>query len=398
MPIFTEDEIKFLKDNYKIIGKNACSEQLGRSIYSIGNEVRRLNLVKKVKEYSDEERKFIKENYPKFGSPKCADFCNRSQSTVAAFARGMGLKFEKEIKYYINDISQFENIKDPSVAYFLGLLWADGSVSPKQEGYEITVTLVEDDMLAVEPVFDSIGVFQKVIKKNTNPNWKKALTFRLSCRKLHTFLFENNYHNKSGGSPELILEKIPEKLRHYWWRGFCDGDGSFTYSKNTCFRVILASCFSQDWKFAHDLCDKLGMWGYERKREFIHKKSGNINRCSNFSLMRKEDISSFGNYIYQNVENDNIGFPRKYNKFKEMVDIFNLPQNKGKTMVRKKVQVLDKDGNKLNEFPSLRQAAIHYNVNYRYLKPAMWKVKSKTVGDITFTQIDDDSRSTNPTQ
>lgn len=297
------------------------------------------------------------------------------------------------------DINQFLDIKDPRIAYFLGLMWADGSIQKKEgSGYRVTITLVKPDMEKIAWIFSEIGNFCRRDEKGIK-GWQDTIQFYVTCKKFHSFLKENNYHNKSGGCPRSIISKIPKHLQHYWWRGFNDGDGCFYCNKkNKCYRVLLSSGHDQDWNFVEDLFKELGITGSIKYKDGINKTTGNRSREAQYMILRKEEILKFGNYIYQNVDEDRIGFDRKLVKFRSMIDWFNSPQNKGKTMVRKKVQVLDRDGNKLNEFPSLRQAAIYNNINYKYLKSAMRKIKSKTVGDITFTQIDDDSRSTNPTK
>jgi len=49
---------------------------------------------------------------------------------------------------------------------------------------------------------------------------------------IYDFLSENNYKEKSYVSATKILNKIPNNLKKYFFRGYFDGDGSiYKYEK-----------------------------------------------------------------------------------------------------------------------------------------------------------------------
>lgn len=74
--------------------------------------------------YTQEEIDFLKENYPKYGARYCQKFLkNRNLDAIQATALRYGLNTEfKVIHPNLQNIStsQFLNIVDKEVAYFLG--------------------------------------------------------------------------------------------------------------------------------------------------------------------------------------------------------------------------------------------------------------------------------------
>jgi hypothetical protein len=119
---------------------------------------------------------------------------------------------------------------------------------------------------------------------------------------LHGFLLEHDFLKKSGASACKILSKIPPQYKHYWWRGYFDGDGSFVFDGATV-RASIISCFDQDWTFAQFLENDLGIGyrtGYNRNDE---RSSSTINMEGEVSA------SKFMNYILQGEQ---FGLQRKY--------------------------------------------------------------------------------------
>lgn len=79
----------------------------------------------------------------------------------------------------------------------------------------------------------------------------------------------------------------------------------------------ITSTYEQDWSYMVNLCEKLNI-KYNIERRI--RNTG--NKHSDFRITRLEDIKIIGDYLYSSFENDNIGFPRKYNKYKEIITKF----------------------------------------------------------------------------
>jgi len=266
---------------------------------------------------NEQEGDFIKKWFPIFGVGYCRDKLKKTTSQIEAYALKHNIKANKNYKCNIED---YIDINTPEIIYTLGFLWADGSIGKmSKNSYLISVTVTESDSTYLEKVLDKWGEFKwrtynipakKRVCKGVEINAKPSKNFYLSDRYLSNFLIENDYKIKSGCSADKILSKIPDHLKHYWWRGYFDGDGCFYYNK-TEHKVQFYSVFDQDWAFIMQLCNKLNI------EYSIYKQQNKIGKGSTFNIVRKNDCIVLLNYIYQNMESDNIGYSRKYQKYIE---------------------------------------------------------------------------------
>src|SRR3990167_3745530 len=138
----------------------------------------------------------------------------------------------------------FEVIDTENKAYFLGLLFADGSVTiPKGNRQKvISLSLQEDDSEVVTLLNKEITPYKKMtIQRPTSiikRGWKARATFSVGCDKLVNDLMNhgciNNKTTLGLGIPNL---KTPF-LKHFI-RGYFDGNGglSVKITKNTYKRV-----------------------------------------------------------------------------------------------------------------------------------------------------------------
>jgi hypothetical protein len=218
---------------------------------------------------------------------------------------------------YKFDADHFISPKTPEAAYILGLLWADGNLDGK---YRVQIKASFFDLSSVKRFFEATGNWTYRIQQREKQSWKDTLVIRASSKSLVSFLSENDYTAKSHKSADKILSLIPDNLKHYWFRGLMDGDGSFYLQSNcnskTGSRKSCISCFSsyeQDWTFFTSLLDNLKV-KYKLNRR-IRIKENKEQKSSSLEIYGKDDILNFGNYLYQNYPEDNIGFDRKYQNF-----------------------------------------------------------------------------------
>jgi hypothetical protein len=274
------------------------------------------------KPWSPKEILFLKENYPSKGKLYCSEHLNREGSSIFKKANRLNLKINPDVKlinnttaqnkYQSNRISddfnvsieQFLDIQKPEVAYLLGFLWADGYIVRN----EIRLEIVKDDLDHIKPILESIGTWTYSYRNRSRNGVKTKTSGRAvtSNRKLKEFLACHDYDKKSYVSADKILSKIPNELKHYFFRGFVDGDGNIYPPKK---RITLAGSLKQDWGFISKICDEL-------------KIKHNIYRHSNKSTNSVVEINGingliFGNYIFKGNE---FGLERKsdkFNKFKK---------------------------------------------------------------------------------
>lgn len=204
----------------------------------------------------------------------------------------------------------------PESSYILGLLWADGYVYKNNKANSIRLDCIKDDGLIYYNTFLKTGNWK--IQFSQRKHWKEQSHINTNNKNLVNYLLENNYgpHNKETC---LLLNNIPENLRHYWYRGYVDGDGCWGFYPKLQIRVFNAtSHIEQNWIFFETILNNLNINYKINKR--IHTAKG--YKKSELIILGKNNLINFGNYIYKDFEVDNIGLPRKYNKWKTIINSY----------------------------------------------------------------------------
>jgi hypothetical protein len=208
------------------------------------------------------------------------------------------------------DFEQF-NIYQAESVYILGLIWSDGSFDlPYRTGLH--------------------GNWRYNFQNKRQPTWKDQLLVRASSKDFVNFLLHHDYKTKGESSADRILSIIPNNLKHYFFRGVIDGDGSFQCGKKTirsngkkafgCY-----STYKQNWNYFEQLLKSLDISYKICRRNRIRKNKIKEQKSSSIEFYKIHDIIKFGNYIYNDFEQDGIGLKRKYNKFQEIVHYAHKP-------------------------------------------------------------------------
>jgi hypothetical protein len=250
--------------------------------------------------WTKEKIGFLVENYPTKGGRFCADELNLSIKQIGSKVQKLNLVKDRPI-----DLNDFVRVVKPEISYVLGLLWADGHVKIP---YEINLECVSDDMVFFEPIFNSIGKWCKYERERGHRPQTKLY---LSDKNLVKFLLDNDYGNKSHKSPTKIIDKIPKELRHYFFRGFLDGDGCFYHNpKQYAREVSFSGSYEQDWSDMLNLCEEL-----EIKKHKVYRRKNKHGSQSSFRITNKDGITKMGEYIYSGKQ---FGLHRKLEKFNNM--------------------------------------------------------------------------------
>lgn len=283
--------------------------------------------------WSQEEIDFLKENYPSKGGEYCTEKLNRTKGAVMTRARMIGIKVNKETISELNraaqkkiqdkrpnsnfkvNVEQFLNIKKPEVAYFLGYFWADGYLLTSRN--ELRFEIATEDMDMIKNVMDSLGEWN-YNHRQRYVNYKKITSAITSNAKLTNFMIDNDYHLKSKVSADKILSKIPDNLKHYFFRGLVDGDGCIRVrdkkNERKGYEITIAASVNYDWSFTKELFNRLNI------RYKIYRKEYNSGGTSTISVYG-ENAKTFGDYIYNGYDNDKIGLPRKYEKYLKCLEL-----------------------------------------------------------------------------
>jgi intein-encoded DNA endonuclease-like protein len=198
------------------------------------------------------------------------------------------------------------DVNTPELAYLFGILWGDGSIYnsnfPTKNKY-IYIGINESDFLDIKYLFKENWRINSRMRKNRSKFITEAVNFDVN---LSSFLYKNDYSEKSLKSPSKILSHIPKNLKHYFWRGYSDADGCFYISKNKkVFQYALAGSYDQDWSDFENLLKLLNIQ-YTVKKSFLKNSKYSVVR-----FCKKADFIKFGEYIYQGTE---IGLSRKFDK------------------------------------------------------------------------------------
>ncbi len=283
------------------------------------------------------------------------------------------------LKSKIN-IDLFYNIQLPEIAYFLGFFWADGYIY-KSKQWNSTICSIEiqdNDFQEIKKCLQLLGNWNFRLKKS-KINSKKLFSKAYSADKdLYYFLLENDFDKKSGASPDKILSKIPEHLKHYFFRGINDGDGCI-FVNHSNRSIIIAGSYNQDWGIFKLLCKQLNIFYRIKKRRTL--RNNKIHKSSYFLISTTYDILIFGNYIYKNIKDNPLGLTRKYNKFLEIVELSKkMKEIKAATRDSKGNIILkDLTGRKFNKLTVIKRAKGNKYGSCKWICQCDCKDKTRTM-------------------
>jgi len=204
------------------------------------------------------------------------------------------------------------DLNNKYLIYLLGFIWADGHVRK----YEVSSEIKYSDFSNIKKIVECTNYNWKYshrrrLLKQTNKYYEQG-GFRLSSKSFATELSNYDFMIKSYTSPDKILNDIPNHLRHHFFRGYIDGDGSFSlYNNGKTAKFNISSTIEQDWSFIEELLDNIGIEHYK-----IHEYRRKTGNSSLVSIANKWDIIKLGDYLYKNSKN--IRLERKYLKYIEI--------------------------------------------------------------------------------
>jgi intein-encoded DNA endonuclease-like protein len=266
----------------------------------------------KHKKFTTDEINFLKKNFIQFGVKKCAEHLNRNSPYVEKKAYSLGLFRKNSDQWKLDKSPQkvnmipFLNIKSPEMAYILGFIWADGHITKRKNGIVISVQQKDGKELH-DVLLKHIPFNVHVTKRNGQ------FMFHIHDYTLHQFLVDNDYSIKSVSSPSKILSKIPISLRHYFFRGYFDGDGCFSNGKSgSC--VSFTGSHNQNWNDTIQFIQKI----IQKTPGLIRRKKDKLGHQSSYVYFYgKEHIKKFLSYLYSG---QSLGLSRKRLKYEEFVN------------------------------------------------------------------------------
>ena len=196
----------------------------------------------------------------------------------------------------------FNSIDTEEKAYWLGFLYADGSVSKSR--YAIELTLQERDCGHIVKFKNFIGLDNKISYRGK----QKAYRYCFADKTIHTDLISKG----CVPTKSLIVkfpseEQVPNNQIRHFIRGYFDGDGTLykdKYERWGCGFIGTKSMID-------GILDKVP----EISGNKIHDNHGNV-LCLRYFFAGEYKMVSFLNYIYKG---STIYLDRKYNKYIEYI-------------------------------------------------------------------------------
>ena len=225
---------------------------------------------------------------------------------------GRKIHHDKIRKYSLKE-RFFDNINSDEKAYFLGILYADGTNSTKNG--EISLRLQEDDIEILEKLnnliqpLKPIGYIMK--KKNNHKNMRRlVINSKYMSKRL----------NEIGMMPnKTFVLKYPiwlcDDLHKHFIRGYFDGDGCVTFNKSNK-QLCISFTGTEDMMLGiqNILISELDF--YKTKLSDRHpNKYHNIRSLQYFG---NGNSKKFYNFIYENTD---IYMKRKKNKFEKYLKL-----------------------------------------------------------------------------
>lgn len=212
-------------------------------------------------------------------------------------------------KYTLNK-DYFKQIDSPDKAYWLGFLYADGSIQERKGGGRLLeLSLAEADAHHLEKFLNSIGANNPIkhrISKYKDKEYPSCRVFiyntefcndliNLGCtiRKTYTIQFPTN-------------DIVPKEYMRDFIRGLFDGDGCIAYGNNG---TTLFSTFTGMEHMVQELSSYLVSEDIIHKIPLIHHDKRS-KACSIY--IYGDNNKYFLDYIYKNCD---LYLDRKYNKY-----------------------------------------------------------------------------------
>ena len=201
-----------------------------------------------------------------------------------------------------NVLTQFHTIDTEEKAYWLGFLYADGSVGSKEDKVELG--LAEKDYHHLEKFKNFIGLPNKISYRESTKSYRYSFRSK-SCKQ--DLISQGCIPKKS-----LILkfpteEQVPRELIRHFIRGYFDGDGWFS-NTGSCFQVGIIG--TED--FIKGFLEYAPITK-DNKIFIVHREGG----AKRYVFSKLEDVTNFLNWIYKDSK---IYLDRKYEHYLEFLE------------------------------------------------------------------------------
>lgn len=202
-----------------------------------------------------------------------------------------------------NVLRIFETIDTEEKAYWLGFLYADGSVGSTDNRIELG--LAEKDVGHIEKFRDFIGIPNKISYRPATKSYRYAFK-SIPCKA--DLIKQGCVPKKS-----LILtfpteQQVPKELIKHFIRGYFDGDGWFT-NTSECFQVGIIGTEN----FINGFLNSIEIQNKDNKIFNVHREDG----AKRYVFGAYQDVFNFLNWIYKDAI---VYLDRKYEHYLDFIN------------------------------------------------------------------------------
>lgn len=202
-----------------------------------------------------------------------------------------------------NVLTQFETIDTEEKAYWLGFLYADGSIGSKED--KIELGLAEKDLKHIEKFRDFMNIKNKISHRETTKSYR--MSFRSSkCKQ--DLIDKGCVPKKSLILKYPTYEQVPKELTRHFIRGYFDGDGWFT-NTDSCFQVGIIGTEN----FIQGFLDNIEDINKTNKIFTCHREEG----AKRYIFGAYQDVLNFLNWIYKDSK---VYLDRKYEYYLDFIN------------------------------------------------------------------------------
>lgn len=271
--------------------------------------------------WSDEELQFLRDNYKTKTYKELSQYLDRSKSAIDLKINRLGLKKSK----YIYNHDFFEQIDTQEKAYWLGFIFADGCVCRNEtnNSCELCIKLQDGDYKHLQKfnksICGNVQVDKYERKSNFNNKTYHGCQIRLYSEKIVNDL--NKYGVHPNKSLDIEFPDIDENLISHYVRGYFDGDGCITQRRQKngfsydCYVQCDFTCGSIN--FVNQLRSVL--FKFDIKSYIVQEKSG----VYRLRIGGMKNCDNFLKFIYKDA---NIYLERKFKKKNTLYEELHIEQ------------------------------------------------------------------------
>ena len=264
---------------------------------------------------TDEEIKYVIDNYENKLAREIAEELNVSKSLITKIWREHGLKGKGNNSYHINE-NYFENIDSKDKAYILGVIASDGCVY-KRENHKHMLAFkfhIQEE--------DIINIILKYMESNYKPYYNdNRITLQINSNKLVEDLEQYNITTRKTWS--YYPTEIDNSFIWDYLRGYFDGDGCICCRNNGLLPSDYTISFCGNYKtmsFISDILTKNGIVHTLKQDNRPEKYSHDF-----YSIIIRENYSKYLFIKLLYTDCNDIKLNRKYNKCMEFIKIYKTP-------------------------------------------------------------------------